>query len=87
MKKVLIVIEKFLPDSSAIINCLNPIISGMKGKNISIDVLTYRKDKKLSNFETINGVNIYRVNDIYNLTDNKLLKKTIIHVISLAKKD
>ena len=80
MKKVLIVIEKFLPDSSAIINCLHPIILGMKEKNISIDVLTYRKEKKLSNFETINGVNIYRVNDIYNLSDNKLLKKTILRI-------
>lgn len=81
MKKVLIVIEKFYPTTTAITNCLEPIFAEMKNQKISIDVITYRQDKNLKKSENINGINIYRVNDYYNMIKSTILKQTFFRIL------
>lgn len=80
MKKVLFVIEKFYPKNTAILNCLEPIFAEMKSNNIEIDVMTYRQDMEDSVFEIINGINVIRVNDYYNLIKSSILKKTVLRL-------
>ena len=80
MKRVLFVLEKFYPYNSANLNCLNPIFEEMKTQNIEIDVLTFRQNKLDKNFEIYNGINIFRVNDYYHLSNIAFFKKTILRI-------
>lgn len=80
MKKVLIIIEKFYPQTTAITNCLESIFIEMKNQKIDIDVITYKQDKTLKNKEIINGINIYRINDYYNIYKSACLKKIILRI-------
>lgn len=76
MKSVLFILDKFYPYNTAIVNCLNAIFEELKKENININVLTYRQNKCDKQYEFLNGINIYRVNDYYNMSNNKFLKLT-----------
>lgn len=79
--KILFVIEKFWPNQTPITNNLNPVIKKMLDKKIRIDVITYRQNDDLVNFENIDGVNIYRIDDIYNIIKKaSLIKKIFLRV-------
>lgn len=74
MKKVLFVVHEYYPCGSAITNCLNPIIKEMKKQNIKIDVITRKSFDYLKNTEVIDGVNVFRINDYFNIYNNKIKK-------------
>ena len=80
MKRALFVLEKFYPHNSANLNCLNPIFEELKAQNIEVDVLTFRQDKLDKKFETYNGINVFRINDNYHLSNIGILKKTILRI-------
>jgi len=72
MKKVLLLVHEYYPCGSAITNCLNPIIEEMNKQNIKVDVVTRKQFDYLKNIETIDSVNIFRINDFFNIYNNKI---------------
>lgn len=73
--KVLFVLEKFYPDSSANLNCLSPIFNELLERNFKVDVLTYRQNIEYKKCEVVNNISVIRVDDNYNMSKNDLLKK------------
>ena len=80
MKRILFIIDKFYPQKTAITNCLESIFEELKNQKIIVDVLTYKQDKNLKNNELINDINIFRVNDYYNMSNNVFFKKTVLRI-------
>lgn len=65
MQKVLFIVHEYYPVGSAITNCLNPIINKMKELNIEVNILTRKYPLNLKDFEIIDNVKVYRVEDTY----------------------
>lgn len=73
MKKVLFIVHEYYPYGSAITNCLNPIIKEMKNQKINVGILTRRTHQELKKHEIINDIEIYRINDLFNIYNNKVI--------------
>lgn len=74
MKKILIIIGNFSPDKSSVALCMEPLLDSLK-KHFELDVITDRTRKQDSNFEVVDGVNIYRVDDHIMISHSKYLEK------------
>lgn len=72
MKKILMILYEFYPYGSAITNCLNPIIKRLKEENINITVITRRSNKNLKKHEFYDDIEIFRVNDYFNIYNNQI---------------
>ena len=77
MKKVLFIVHEYYPYGSAITNCIEPIIKEMQKQNIDITILTRRTKFSLKKFEIIDGINVYRINDWFNLSLDKINSSNI----------
>jgi len=72
MKKILFIVHEYYPNGSAITNCLKPIIAKMKNDNIEVDILTRRQYKSSPKQEILNGIQVFRVNDNFNILNNHI---------------
>ncbi len=72
MKKVLFILYEYYPYGSAITNCLKAIIEDMLAKKIEVSVVTRRNYASLKKHEFLNGVEVYRINDYFNIYTNKI---------------
>lgn len=72
MKSVLFILNEYYPYGSAITNCLKPIIEELKICNIKVGIITRRTHSELKKHEHVDGLEIYRVNDYFNIYNNKV---------------
>lgn len=72
MKKVLFIVHEYYPYGSAITNCLKPIIDEMNNQEIMVSILTRRTHQELKKYEIIDNVEIFRINDLFNIYNNKV---------------
>ena len=63
MKRILIIIGNYSPNPSSVANCAEPLINKLISKGFKIDIVTDRKQVDIPEYECINNVNIYRIDD------------------------
>lgn len=64
MNKILVIVGNFSPNPSSVANCLEPLLNKMGEKGFQIDIVTNRRDLNSKEYSNINGLNIYRVDDV-----------------------
>ena len=67
MKHILFILHEYYPCGSAITNCLKAIIEEMQHQNIKVDIITRKDEASLLDYEIINNVGVYRINDYFNI--------------------
>lgn len=72
MKNLLFIVHEYYPYGSAITNCINPIINEMNKQGSNIYILTRRTHFQLKKYEKINNTEVYRMDDWFNLSLDKI---------------
>lgn len=63
MKRILIIMGNHSPESSSVANCIEPLIEELVNNGFEIDIVTDRKQVKIPQYERMDNINVYRVDD------------------------
>lgn len=63
MKKGLVILANYHPNPSSVANCMKPLIRNLS-KICDIDILTDRTHVYIPQFEIVDNINIYRIDDL-----------------------
>lgn len=64
MKRLLIIMGNHSPFPSSVANCVEPLLNKLTQRGYKIDIVTNRTRTSTPPFENINGINVYRVDDV-----------------------
>lgn len=88
MKRVLIILANYSPNSSSVANCMRPLVKKMSEK-YRVDIITDRKRVDIPECEVNDNVNIYRVDDYRTMNTiylNELNKINSSHSLRIITK-
>lgn len=88
MKRILIILANYDPKPSSTANCMKPLINKLTDSYV-VDIITDRKDIDTPEYQLIDKVNIYRIDD-YRIMNtiylNKLKKINSVKLLKLLTK-
>jgi len=86
MPKILIIMGNYSPNPSSVAICAQPLIDKMVSRGFDVDVVTDRKLIETAENKTINDINIYRVDDYFNININVLNRLNKVKTTKTLKK-
>lgn len=82
-KSILIILNAYFPEANANTYCMEKHIEYLREQGMDIDIFTIKADRNLKEYEIINNINVYRFNNWYINSINKINSICCLNQLSL----